>query len=213
MNLKTSLFLSIFILFISCTEKKDIKIACIGDSITEGAGIIMQSTNSYPVQLDSILGDGYSVLNCGRSGATMLKESNLPYWNCNEFYNVFAFEPNVIVIKLGTNDSKPFNWSEEDYTRDLQSMIDTLKSIPTQPKIYLCLPAPAFNHAWGIDDSVIQAGVIPNIQKLALENKLGVIDLNKPLLNHVEVFPDSIHPNEAGARMMAEIVAGEIRKN
>lgn len=196
---------------ISCTEKKEIKIACIGDSITEGSKIAIQSKYSYPVQLDSILGDGYSVLNCGRSGATLLKKSNLPYWDCNEFYNVFAFEPDVIVIKLGTNDSKPFNWNEAAYSLDLQSMIDTLNTISTKPKIFLCLPAPAFNHAWGINDSVIQAGVIPTIQKLALTNNLSIIDLNKPLMNHVEVFPDSIHPNEVGAKMMAEIVAKNLK--
>lgn len=195
----------------SCSKKDEIRIACIGDSITEGAGIHWQSRKSYPVQLDSILSKGYNVLNCGRSGATLLKKSNLPYWVCNEFYNVFAFEPNIIVIKLGTNDSKPFNWNEEAYLTDLQAMVDTLKTIPTRPEIYLCLPAPAFNHAWGISDSVIVAGVIPSIQKVAQNNNLTVIDLYTPLKEHVGFFPDSIHPNEEGARVMAEVVAGKIR--
>jgi alpha-L-fucosidase 2 len=196
----------------SCSEKKEIRVACIGDSITEGAGIHWQSKFSYPVQLDSILGPGYSVLNCGRSGANMLKQSDLSYWICNEFYNVFAFEPDVIVIKLGTNDSKPWNWNEENYVKDLQSMLDTLKTIPTKPSIYLCLPAPAYNNAWGIRDSVIRNGVIPSIEKVAQANNLTVIDLYKPLSNHVEFFPDSIHPNEAGARVMAEVIAKAIKQ-
>ena len=199
--------LTLILIVASCTEKQPVKIACIGDSITEGAGIHWQSKSSYPVQLDSILGDGFSVLNCGRSGANMLKKSDLPYWICNEFSNVFVFQPNVIVIKLGTNDSKPQNWNEANYAKDLQSMIDTLNTIPTKPRIYLCLPVPAYNHAWGINDSVIRAGVIPSIQKIAEKNKLTVIDLYKQLSNHVEFFPDSIHPNEAGAKAMAEVIA------
>ena len=195
----------------SCTNE-EIKVACIGDSITEGAGIYWQSKDSYPVQLDSILGERYRVLNAGRSGATLLKRSNLPYWICNEFSNVFAFEPDVVVIKLGTNDSKPFNWNEENYIKDLQSMVDTLNSIQTQPEIFLCLPAPAFNNAWGINDSVIRNGVIPSIEKIAKVNNLQIIDLYKPLLDHVEFFPDSIHPNEAGAVSIAELIAREIKK-
>ena len=142
----------------------------------------------------------------------MQKKADLSYWNCNEFYNVFAFEPNIIVIKLGTNDSKPQNWNEENYVRDYQSLIDTLKTISSQPKIYLCLPVPAYNHAWGINDSVIVAGVIPSIQKIAQANNLMVIDLYKAFSNHVEFFPDSIHPNEKGARAMAEVIANEIKQ-
>ena len=207
---KTAFLYAAILLFSSCSEKKEVRIACIGDSITEGAGIYWQSKNSYPVQLDSILGPGYRVLNAGRSGATLLKHSDLPYWICNEFSNVFAFEPDIIVIKLGTNDSKPFNWNEENYARDLQSMVDTLNSIPTQPEIFLCLPAPAYNHAWGINDSVIRNGVIPSIEKVAKLNNLQIIDLYKPLVDHVDFFPDSIHPNEAGAGSIAEVIAKAI---
>lgn len=208
---KIAFLVGALVIIASCSLKKSVKVACIGDSITEGAGIYWQSRSSYPVQLDSILGSGYAVLNCGRSGANMQKQSNLPFWACNEFYNVFAFEPDVIVIKLGTNDSKPQNWNEENYARDFQSMLDTLKTIPTQPKIYVCLPAPAFNHAWGINDSVIRAGVIPSIKKVALANNATVIDLYQPLTSHVEFFPDSIHPNEAGAKAMAEVIAKIIK--
>jgi len=92
--LKKIAFPLVVVLFISsCSGKKEIKVACIGDSITEGAGIYWQSKSSYPVQLDSILGPGYSVLNCGRSGANMLKKSDLPYWICNEFSNVLLLNP------------------------------------------------------------------------------------------------------------------------
>ena len=193
-------------LVVSCTQKQPVKIACIGDSITECIEMY-----NYPIQLDSILGPGYNVLNCGRSSATLLKLSETPIWGCTEFYNAFAFEPDIITIKLGTNDSKPENWNEEVFLQDLQAMVDTLRTIPSNPKIYFCLPVPAYNHAWGISDSVIRNGVIPSIQKIALQNNLQVIDLYKPLSNHIEFFPDSIHPNKVGARAIAEIIAKELK--
>jgi acyl-CoA thioesterase I len=196
--------------FTAC--KRDIRIACIGDSITEGAGIDYQSKYSYPVFLDNILGTGYSVMNCGRSGATMLKKSDMPYWNCNEFYDVFAFEPDIFIIILGTNDSKNYNWNASGYEKDYQAMIDTLKTIPAKPEIYLCFPPPAYRKIWAIDDSTITAGILPIILRLAKRNNLPLIDLHQKMNGHPELFPDGIHPNEEGAKFMAEIIAGELNK-
>jgi acyl-CoA thioesterase I len=209
-----NLFLSILamIFLSSCAQNKVIKVACVGDSITEGAGILWQSKSAYPVQLNNILGPGYNVLNCGRSGATLLKSGDLSYWTCNEFSNVFAFQPDKIVIKLGTNDSKPQNWNSDKFGKDLNALIDTFRTIRSNPEILVCLPVPAYAVKWGIRDSVITSGVLPIIEKAAAEKKLTVIDLYKPLSGHVELFPDSIHPNESGARMMAEVVAGSIKR-
>jgi len=202
--MKHSTFIFLFLshlIFVSCTTKP-IKVACIGDSITEGSGLVNQSKTAYPVILDSILGDDYSVLNCGRSGATMLKDGNLPYWNCKEFY--------IIVIKLGTNDTKPKNWNAENFEIDYQAMIDTLTALQSSPKIYVSLPVPAYRTAWGINDSTLTAGVIPIIKKIARVNKLQIIDLYHPMNNQAENFPDGIHPDENGASNMAILVAEEI---
>lgn len=206
----THVFLAfLFLMLVSC-NKDSIKIACIGDSITAGAGHSNQSKTAYPAILDGILGESYSVLNCGRSGATLMKDGNLPYWNCKEFYNVFTYEPDVIIIKLGTNDTKPKNWNAISFEKDYQALIDTLGYIQGKPEIYLCLPVPAYRSAWGINDSTLTAGVIPAINKIAKTNNLPVIDLYDSMGNQPENFPDGIHPNVEGARNMAVIVAGEL---
>src|SRR5512145_1640287 len=111
--------LSFILLAVSCSEK-EIKIACVGDSITEGAGLAFQNSTAYPTRLDSILGPGFAVLNFGRSATTLQKNGDFPYWTCKEFYDVFEYRPDVIIIKLGTNDSKPFNWNAIDFARDYQ---------------------------------------------------------------------------------------------
>ena len=61
----------------SCTQKV-IRVVCVGDSITEGYGLAVQSKTGYPVELDSILGPGYTVLNSGRSATTLQKEGRFP---------------------------------------------------------------------------------------------------------------------------------------
>src|SRR5579885_3646478 len=56
-----------------------IRVACVGDSITYGAGIKDREHNSYPAQLQKLLGDGYEVRNFGVNGRTLLSKGDLPY--------------------------------------------------------------------------------------------------------------------------------------
>lgn len=193
----------------SCAEPQ-IKVACVGDSITEGAGLAVQSQTGYPVVLQKVLGQTYSVLNSGRSATTLQKKGDFPYWIAKEFSNVFAFKPQIVVIKLGTNDTKPYNWNAERFAADYCALIDTLKSISPAPRIILCKPVPVYETRWGINDSTLVHGVIPAIEALAQEQKLEVVDLYSALSNHGEMFPDQIHPNEAGAALMAETIAQTI---
>jgi alpha-L-fucosidase 2 len=211
--MKNTLFFYLTVILLlgaSCTVNNT-KVACVGDSITEGYGLACQSKTGYPVVLDSILGSNYSVLNLGRSATTLQKKGDFPYWICKEFSDVFAYKPNIIVVMLGTNDTKPQNWHADNYEKDYQALIDTFKTIPTNPKIYLCLPVPVFKTKWGINDSTVVHGVIPIVQKLAKSNNLPVIDLYHQMQNQAANFVDSIHPNETGAKIMAAIIAKEIK--
>ena len=204
------LFLSLLIM-VGCSDKV-LRIACVGDSIAEGYGLAVQSKTSYPVMLDSILGPKYAILNSGRSATTLQKKGDFPYWICKEFSNVFVYKPNIIIIKLGTNDTKPNNWHADKYEQDYQAMIDTFKTISSKPEIYVCLPVPVFKTKWGINDSTVVHGIIPIIEKLAKNNKLSVIDLHKGMSNEGVNFFDSIHPNEKAVKMMAAIIAEKISK-
>jgi len=198
------------LLFLLSCSKDEVRIACVGDSITEGYGLAVQSKTGYPVVLDSLLGAGYSVMNLGRSATTLQKHGDFPYWIAKEFSDVFAYKPNIIVIKLGTNDTKPNNWNQQNYKADYQSMIDTFKTISTNPKIYLCYPVPVFETKWGINDSTVINGVIPVIDELAKSNNLQVIDLYHGMSDQKANFPDGIHPNEVAVVQMAGIIANGI---
>jgi len=205
--------LSVLLFFVLFLSSCVIKVACVGDSITEGAGLKKQSQTGYPFVLNKLLGKRYEVLNSGRGGTTMLKKSNFPYWNCKELTNTFVFDPKIIVIKLGTNDTKPTNWKIGDFEKDYQAMIDTFKIMKSKPRIILCKPVPAFNSNWGINDSIIINGVIPVIERLAAKNKLQVVNLHSGLKDEMSNFPDGIHPNERASAKMAKIIAEEIKKN
>ena len=188
-------------------RKDAVRVACIGNSITFGAGIKNRSRDSYPSVLARMLGDNYWVKNFGVSARTMLNKGDHPYMNEPAYKNALAFNPNIVVIKLGTNDSKSYNWKyKADFMKDAQNMINAFKGLPSQPKIYLCYPSKAYLTGDGINDDIISKEIIPMIKKLAKKNDLSVIDLHTAMDGMPELFPDRIHPNEKGAQVMAKAV-------
>lgn len=188
-------------------RKDAVRVACIGNSITFGAGIKNRSRDSYPSVLARMLGDSCWVKNFGVSARTMLNKGDHPYMNEPAYKNALAFNPNIVVIKLGTNDSKSFNWKyKADFMKDAQNMINAFKGLPSQPKIYLCYPSKAYLTGDGINDDIISKEIIPMIKKLAKKNDLSVIDLHTAMDGMPELFPDRIHPNEKGAQVMAKAV-------
>lgn len=191
-----------------------VRVACIGNSITDGHGIGMAPVKGYPAVLQKKLGEGYQVKNFGVSARTMMNKGDLPYMNELAWRDAKAFNPNIVVIKLGTNDSKTHNWvhGADEYRQSMQAMIDTLKALPSKPKIYLCSPIPAFKDTWTISDSVIVNGEMPIIKKLAKKNKCQFIDLHTSYTYGDMMLKDGIHPNAKGAAKMADIIFDAIEK-
>jgi lysophospholipase L1-like esterase len=201
-------------LFISICSFAQIKVACVGNSITYGATITNREHNSYPAQLDSILGEGWDVKNFGISGTTLLKNGDRPYWKNKAFTEAKEFCPDVVIIKLGTNDTKPQNWKfKNEYVADYTAMINEFKALPSKPVIFICFPVPAYPERWGIRDSIIRVDVIPMVKKVGKINDVKIIDLYKPLSNHAEWFLDKIHPNAIGAGEMAKVIDKVLVKN
>ena len=206
-----------------------IRVACIGNSITDGSGIDMASMHGYPASLQQLLGKEYWVKNFGVSGRTMLNKGDRPYMKEMAWRDALAFRPDVVVIKLGTNDSKPQNWQhsaefKQDLVQMLTELCPELGQLPKNKKkrakalaevktqIFLCTPIPAFKSTWNINDSVIVNGVIPIQQEVAKEYGLQVIDLHTLFGNDSNMMvADGIHPNEKGARRMAEIIVDALK--
>lgn len=188
-------------------RKEPIRVACVGDSITFGSGIEDREKKSYPRVLGQLLGEGFDVWNFGVSGATLLTHGDKPWRFTPQFNAALGLRPDVVVIKLGTNDSKPQNWVRNlSFEDDLEALINDFKGLPSKPRIYLCLPVPVYETRWGINESVVSGGVIPAIRAVAKRRRIPVIDLHSALSGHPELFPDHIHPNAEGARLIAETV-------
>ena len=191
--------------------QEPVRVACVGDSITFGHGVRDRTTNCYPAVLGRLLGEGYEARNFGVSGATLLKKGDKPYWKLGAFKQATEWQPNVVVIKLGTNDSKPQNWKHKaEFIADLRAMADHFAALPSKPTVWLCLPVPVYQTRWGINEATVKGEIIPIIGKVAAEKTLPTIDLHAALSGKPALFPDKIHPNAEGAALIAKAIAGAL---
>lgn len=185
------------------------RIACVGDSITRGAGTDFPEWDSYPMQLQRMLGkDAYEVGNFGISGSTLLNAGNQPYQKQKAFGEALKFKPDVVVIQLGTNDTKPDNWKHKaGFIADYRDLVRQFAELQPSPRIYLSLP-PFVGRA-GDYGGINEAGIleqIPLIEQVARECGASVIDVHGAFLNRHELLGDHVHPNVRGATVLAKTV-------
>jgi lysophospholipase L1-like esterase len=187
------------------------RVACVGDSITYGSGIADRANDAYPAQLEEQLihlGLDWEVGNFGVSGATLLRRGDKPYTIQPAYSQARAWLPDIVVIMLGTNDSKEWNWIHSgDYVADYLFLIDSFLQLSSQPQVWICKPVPAYQFNFGIREEVIRDEIPPFIDEIAARREVRVIDLYTALSGLPGLFPDGIHPNAAGAGKMAEAVA------
>lgn len=192
----------------SYAQSPKIKVACIGASITYGATIENREQNSYPAQLQKMLGATYEVKNFGVSGCTLLKKGNLPYWNTPQYKEALALQPDIVIIDLGGNDSKLINRNYLlEYESDYHDLIASFAQLPSHPRIVLLLAMTSFvTDTTGIWEPVITKQINPRIQQVAYKDGVEVIDMHSSFMDKAALVPDKIHPNAEGAGIMAKRV-------
>ncbi|MEY3648345.1 MAG: hypothetical protein RLZ13_1230 [Bacteroidota bacterium] len=203
--------IALLLLSFHSVAQAPIKIAFVGNSITQGPG--RENPESFPLQVGKILGDAYEVKNFGVGGRTLLKKGDFPYWNEPQFQQVKEFRPDVVLIKLGTNDSKPQNWAHKaEFVQDYLDLIAEFRDqMPSDGKVYVILPVPVTRVNFGITPDVMN-----NEQRLMLfeiiqKSGAEVIDLYTPLMDRPELLPDGVHPNAEGLGIMARVISRRIR--
>ena len=187
--------------------KRIIKVACVGNSITYGAGISNREKNAYPAQLQYYLGDGYEVRNFGSNGATAQSDGDYPYVHTSVYGESKNFLPDIVLIKLGTNDTKPQNWKNKKHFMDeYQTLIDTYRSLDSHPQVILLTPVRCFlTEKNTISPRIIEEEIRPAVEQLAYDNGLGIINLNNLFGNQWDqaIMPDRLHPSSIGAGAIA----------
>ena len=199
------------------TEKRSfaetVKVACVGDSITK---------NGYwENNLQGALSKSYVVEGFGVNGATALyfgmDNGNFKaYVDQPEYRKSLSAGADIVVIMLGTNDSKGYNWvsgmdNPRQFIIDTTDLVRSYQQAASAPTVFLALPPTVFKPFAGITNEVIEEGVIPALRQVAADTGAVLIDTHAATKDAAEHFTDGVHPSDlAGKKCIADAVAAAI---
>ena len=191
-------------------DEKDVPIvAAIGASITEGAGATDFYTESYPAQLQNLLGEDYNVINFGNSGktVTMTPEDGEPWLEQDQWQGVQKIVPDIAILNIGTNDSKPANFTDRaTFKQEYEYLIDQLLSVNPDMRIIICTVPYAYTDIWGINNANIAQYIAPVQREVAQERGYELVDLYEYSQNKSMLFSDGVHPTTEGYSMVVKIL-------
>lgn len=181
------------------------KVACVGDSITWGFTIVNRGKYSYPAVLQQLLGEGFEVRNFGHNDAAARFDADTPYVSKKAYRDSLAWEPDIVLLMLGTNDTKPWNWNPGIFREDYLRLVESYLALPSHPRVVLVAPIRIFKliPVTILNPDVLEEGVRPAIRDIAAQKGLQLIDLYD-LFDSPRFCRDGVHPQRDGARLLAE---------
>ena len=191
-----------------------IRLACIGDSLTWGYSLPDPRRKSYPALLQEWLGADYVVRNFGCNGASVRCDADLPYVETLAYGESRAWNPDIVLLMLGSNDAAPWGWDAAAFRSDYERLVASYRDLPSSPRIILIAPIRMFRVMGmtfgGLSPEILEEGVRPVIREVAGECGLPCIDL-VDLFTDARYCYDGVHPNGAGTRLMAEALSSKLR--
>lgn len=209
-------------------EKKVIKVACVGDSITYGANSDDPINATYPAFLQNMLGYDYYVLNAGISGYSVCKTDEYAYRKSVEYSQAQVFKPDVVLFALGINDANPTptqpykNWDDPTIGREslfrtsANELLDSFIKINPDVQIIMLMPTKLFKvgeDSWNAEawNENLKKHVIPLLQEIAMDRSLRTIEFFNWSEAHKDIFTDGLHPGTQGYKSYARHVYDEIK--
>jgi acyl-CoA thioesterase I len=185
--------------FFQLQTVNQIRVACVGDSIT--------LSTQYPLDLWDSLGSHYIVGDFGVGGAAVAQTTGMSYLHLPALGIAKQFQPDIVIIMLGTNDAYT-TLTEDDsvFIADYVRLVTEFQSLSKKPVIYLVEPPPIYNNTISLSNEILVQKVIPNIQQVANQTGSQLIDAHTPLLNHSELYLDGVHPSADGAAVLANAI-------
>lgn len=188
------------------------RIACLGDSIT--AGYKVKKEECWVSRVAKEMKRKADVGNFGVSARCLLFKGDRPITREKAYRDALAFKPDMLLIALGTNDSKRENWiHKDDFAANYKEIIAAFRKENPKLKVYCLLPIPSQeSRDGGISRECIKSEVIPLIRQVAKSTKSKVIDLNKVMKGKEALLVDGVHPNADGHALMADHILLVLRK-
>ena len=191
------------------------RIVCVGDSITYGQGVFgSRRTDSFTAVLSTLVEDS-TVINYGLPNRTLLSSGNMPYTNERHYEKSLGEDADIVIIMLGSNDSKGINWDAESFANEYEALVQSYIDMDSRPTVYVMRPPRLYRTVENEGDGnneIIKGEMTEIICSVAEKLGVEVIDLYSITDGHPEWYSDGAHPNAEGNRAIAEEIAETITK-
>ncbi|MTB64042.1 esterase [Streptococcus sp. zg-86] len=187
-----------------------IKVATVGDSLTYGYGLENRERDAYPSILAEKLGHHYQVLNFGLSGRSLQSTSDYPYLQEKNAQLSFESEADIVIIMIGSNDSRGPYWNKERFIREYGEMVDRYVQMPSQPDVYLMVPPYVPTSRFGLNNDIVRTELQEIIPRIAKEKGLEWVNFYPLTEGHLEYYSDGLHLTPLGNQFVAETVYAAI---
>lgn len=179
-----------------------LRVACIGDSITEGVGL----RTPYPEILRMLSSNRWEVGNFGVSGKTLLLRSGRDWASTPAARQALEFRPDVVVSMFGIND-KAHPALLPSFVEDGVAVLSRFREVNPDVRFFICTPTPqAPARRRGAANRVIRESLVPMVEELTLRVSGRMIPIHEVYPCSKWRLPDGTHPDPKGARLIAETI-------
>ncbi len=176
------------------------KVACIGDSLTYG--FQLKASESYPSQLQQLLGADYEVRNFGLSSSCVIDDGALEYKTTDTYAAALQYDADVLIFMFGTNDVTAYDFTPLYFQNQYRELADSFRTGGKQPKIYIIVPPDSVDLHFGLTRQTEQP-----IRLLGQQLPATVIDPYNLFIGHPEDYlEDGLHLTASAYGKLAKLV-------
>ncbi|NBV24581.1 MAG: SGNH/GDSL hydrolase family protein [Proteobacteria bacterium] len=180
------------------------RIAFLGDSITAGVGVKDKAKERYATVATRLLAGTQSAIteiNLGQSGRALCQQ------NASYPESVLKQNPDAVVIQWGVNDQY-WGFSIAEFTARYNALVAALRNAKPQMPIVVMTLIADFRRAENQDVWIGEANIA--LQEIAARYRCHLADTHRSFDHRKELYADSIHPNTAGAEVMAKTIVAAL---
>ena len=176
------------------------KVACIGDSLTRG--YLLEDAQSYPAQLQQLLGAQYEVRNFGHTASYVIDDGPVEYRNTEDYSAAIRYDADILIFMFGSNDVGAYNFTPLYFQNQYRELIDSFRQTKKHPKIYLIIAPDSRDLHFGLIQQTIQPVMI-----LGQQLPATVINPYYLFLGHPEDYlSDGLHLTGTAYGKLAQLV-------
>lgn len=182
------------------TASAKTKVACIGDSLTRG--YLLEDAQSYPAQLQQLLGAQYEVRNFGHTSSYVIDDGPVEYRNTEDYSAAIQYDADILIFMFGSNDVGAYNFTPLYFRNQYSELIDSFRQTKKNPKIYLIIAPDSHDLHFGLIQQTIQP-----VMTLGQQLPATVINPYYLFLGHPEDYlSDGLHLTATAYGKLAQLV-------